>query len=407
MILNTIILILFAILPFGIEKNLGGIWITTVDLLVILLLLFWVFQLLTAKKGLGEIDFPLAIPILLLLLTFVLSVSEALNPLFSVREIVKFLGIFLLFVFFVNNVKERALLPKILYVILASTTLMSAHLIIYCVQLSHSALLDMLLRTRVWERGFLSPLHLNLVGAILATAIPLELFCFSNSRTILQKVLVASGVCIQIVALILSYSRGNWIALSTVLFLMFILKKKLRGAFVSLCVVVLPLITVLLLFPKIDLANRIFSIVDSKEGSIVSRLDHIRSGLMLMKSKPLTGVGIGNFQIASEKYLGKQVTEIAHNMFLQCVVDGGIFCLLFMLILLGTYMFDSVKILNSVAEEKTLYQILFCGVFAFSALILSGQFGDPFVRYTKEYFSFLLALPYVINNLHSKSKLGS
>ena len=398
--MDFVLLLIFALLPFSIEKKVHGVWVTSTDILILAAIVFWVYLAIRRRVSLKDLRFPLIVPIAMLMAIYTFSIFVAVDPILSLSKVIKLCLLFVFFYLVVNNISEKKYLLWLIYVITASVTLLSMYFLLDTFRMTSTVATDMLLRTRMWERHIFSAMHLNLLGMILVVTIPICLFCLFYLKSLSAKILIIFALLIQSIALALTYSRGNWIALAIILVILFTIKYKAAGTVVSVELISLPFLIMIIFFTKIDMSGRLFSMFDSQEGSYLSRWEHVKMGFSLFKMKPLTGVGIGNFQLAVKKYFGANVTEIVHNLFLQCAVDAGIFCALVMLFLLIKYFFDARSILQRIKDDNVLNETaLFC-ILSFGGLIISAQFGDPFTRYIKEYFALLLALPYAIKRIY-------
>ncbi len=402
--MNFLLLLIFALLPFSVETKVFGVWVTSTDILVLLALIVGIIQIVRKKTVLSSISLPLILLISLLMATFVLSVHNAINPLTSWDKIVKFGFLFAFFYLLVNNISKKEFLIRLIYTVMISVTVMALYFIINTICLPAALREEMLITSRMWKRDFFSAIHLNLLGSILAVSIPLCLFCLFNIKSFKGRILIISAITIQGLALALTYSRANWLALAIILVILFAVKYKLTGALTSVELISLPFLLLMVFFPKVDIGSRLMATINAKEGSYMSRLEHLRLGFKLFKMKPLFGIGIGNYQTAAKKYLGADVAEIVHNIFLQCAVDSGILCALIMLILIIKYFSDAGKIFSKIRDDSALSEVLLYVILSFGALIISSQFGDPFTRYIKEYFALLLALPYAIKRIYQEGK---
>ena len=125
----------------------------------------------------------------------------------------------------------------------------------------------------------------------------------------------------------------------------------------------------------------------------------------MIKKYPLTGVGLGNFQLAAKKYFNKDITEMAHNVFLHYGAEAGIFSMVILLIIVMKYFWDTFGIYKKLPNDGFFQLLLSCSTISFLGLFISAQFGDPFVRNTKEFFVLLLALPYLIKSSSERLRL--
>jgi O-Antigen ligase. len=159
-----------------------------------------------------------------------------------------------------------------------------------------------------------------------------------------------------------------------------------------------------MIVPQLSLGSRFMSTFDKEEESIVSRKEHMESAVKLMMKEPLTGVGLSNFQVASKKYFNLDLTEMAHNIFLQFGAETGIPSMLLLMLLIGMFYYDS-RIIYSSLQDDSMRHLIITIAASFTGLVISGQFGDIFVRGIKEYFALMLAMPYAINRLKNATKI--
>ncbi len=103
--------------------------------------------------------------------------------------------------------------------------------------------------------------------------------------------------------------------------------------------------------------------------SISFRGDYWRAGIAIFKSHPLLGVGPGRFGAYFREYRdAKQVlrfgpnviTDAAHNVVIHVAATGGIFALLFYLLLIGTIFWFGVRALRSASARR---QMIVAAVF--------------------------------------------
>jgi O-antigen ligase len=383
-------LLFYGLTPFSVERLIHGIWITSADLFVVAALVWWVIR----GKSLKNNSFPLLPIVAALLFTFLISGFNALNTMLYVKEFVKYIFIFGLFYASVNNCDNEEFLKNIPLLISLSALVES----LWYIHDFLSTGAVMLNTDKMWVRSYLNAQHLNLLGAFLCLTIPFGLYYVITKRALKYKILAAAAVLAEIIALFLTYSRGSWVGALVSLPIIFIYWRKntIRGVLLFLLLAVVPFVSVAHFIPKLQLQERFISMFNSQEGSIVFRKAFINAAIALIKQHPFIGIGLGNFQVASDKILHVFVLKMVHNMFLQCAVEAGIPSLALMLLLIFMYFYDSFKIIGSLNNYNNYKWLLICAMASFTGLIVSSQFGDPFIRYIKEYFALLLALPYAV-----------
>lgn len=177
------------------------------------------------------------------------------------------------------------------------------------------------------------------------------------------------------------------------------MKFKRKGIFFLLAGLVVPFVFLSFFYPQLGLERRLMSSFNANDSSLGARKDLLRTAERLIIKKPLTGIGLGNFNIASAKYLKNYFcTDMAHNMFLQFGAESGIPSMIILLFIIVFYYMDCHRIYRCLTSERQ-KGLLICTIVSFTGLLISSQFGDPFVRSIKEYFAILLAFPYAMQRV--------
>ena len=173
-------------------------------------------------------------------------------------------------------------------------------------------------------RRFRYPLdHANIAGYLFAMTIPLSVALAIGESGRLRKLSLLSCAA-QLLALILTYSRGSWLGwLASMLFIGVTLKRIEIGAFL--------LVAALLLSFATPLRDRVFTLVRPQtDFSINERMDAIEAGLKLGLEHPILGVGYGRGRLREglrELYGGaaNDITRIAHthNVYVELFAVTG------------------------------------------------------------------------------------
>lgn len=396
---GLILTVIVALLPFMLEKQVHGAWITLTDILIAGAVLGWSYQSLRGKDQRRFPQLPLVGGLLALVL---LSGISSLFPWLYIKEALKYLLIFGFFYFCIDSIDDAALLRRLFRIVAITGTMMAVWFISDFVS-GHVSSVNRSCDRYVF--GFeLSKQHLNALGVYFALAIPFCFYEMINAVSKRYRSIWGALSIVQIIALYLTFSRANWIALGTALLFFFLIKYRARGVAYVVVFMVIPFWALSLAFPGLALKERLFSITDLTETSALSRAVFLKTSLKMIQLRPLTGTGVGNYNEAVKNDLGLDVDEMVHNAFLQIAVEAGIPAMILLLGIIGKYYYDSINTYRSLSGDPVTGTFILFTLLSFTSLMISVQFGDIFTRGTKEYFALLLAMPYAIKNLKNVAK---
>lgn len=182
----------------------------------------------------------------------------------------------------------------------------------------------------------------NYLAIALLLVIPLALVFARHDKTRARRWLWVAGGIVLLIATVLTGSRGGFVGLVIVLF--FVVLKLTKHRVASFAVIGLLLATILVVVPN-QLVDRLRASTDANssartgvEKSNEARMAEIKGGLRMVRARPLTGVGLGNFSVWMESYPDLDLGAIAHNSYLEIAAELGIPALfVFLLILLASY----------------------------------------------------------------------
>ena len=127
------------------------------------------------------------------------------------------------------------------------------------------------------------------------------------------------------VVLLLTLSRGAWLALFIAMLLLVMLRWR-RGWIFVICATAIGLgvIFIIGIFPSTELL-----LAGTSAGSVETRLELWLRGIMMVKDFPLSGIGMGSFGYVLTRLYpfaaeGSDLISHAHNLFLQVSIDLGI-----------------------------------------------------------------------------------
>ena len=170
----------------------------------------------------------------------------------------------------------------------------------------------------------------NSLAAVLVGTIPLALGTALASFGITQQSIVLVALPTMIVGLVLTFTRGAWIAIMASCGLMFSVIREWLWPILAVLLVLL----MGLLAPR-ELVERAASILSyHSDPSASARLVLWPKVVRLILDRPLTGYGFAGFQVLfSERY--DILSEHAHNVFLDFALSVGIPGLVVVLLVIG------------------------------------------------------------------------
>lgn len=389
------IVAIVVIVPFSFEKQIGGVWVTTADIVVAGVIALWIATLYL-KRGEGTVRMPILSLVISLIILLMLSGLRSISIFQTVKETLKYTLILGFFYACVNNLRNRGVLLGLPRVVTATAVLISLWFLADFVRGNVSPIT--IPWERLWYRRILSYQHLNTLGTFLVITIPFGFYEMLRQGDTRRKLLYGLGNLLQITALFFTYSRANWVSLIVAMSCFLCMKYRLKGVVYVVLFMVVPFAVFSFAFPGLNLKERLISMVDKQDGSAITRKQYMTAAIQMMGAMPLTGVGAGNFKIAAKQYRTETVDDMVHNMFLQIGVEAGIIALLVLVAIIIMYYYDAYNLYVSLACDTQLRDFLILGIVSFTGLMISSQFGDPFVRSIKEYFALLLALPYAVQS---------
>ena len=201
--------------------------------------------------------------------------------------------------------------------------------------------------------GYDAPLsgNPNDLALMLNLILPLTIALFLGSRNLAVRMLLAAFACMDVVAIIASYSRGGFLVLGVIgaVYLFRMYRRGRRGA--ALILAVLMLVSVPLL-PSSYL-GRLSTIVDihaDQTNSAQVRLGDSIAAASYIVRHPIAGAGIGNNILALNATRGTTWTMV-HNVYLVYAVELGLPGLALFLLLLKACL-NSARDARCAAEDN-------------------------------------------------------
>lgn len=198
----------------------------------------------------------------------------------------------------------------------------------------------------------------NDFGCYLVAMIPFSVACFSftefKKRVRLLHLLLFA---LLFACLVLTLSKGAWFSfIGSMLFIAFWIRA-VGGLFLILIVG--------LIFSKQHfyplLSNRLNNLFVFSDNGVIDRKMIWHAGWKMFMSKPLLGVGLGAFMFNFVAFAGKEypyAVPYAHNCYLQIASETGILGLAAFLLILFSFFYFGIKILNSRGRTFSWFMLL-------------------------------------------------
>lgn len=206
--------------------------------------------------------------------------------------------------------------------------------------------------TRLYtNRAFSTFVYPNALAGYLVILIPFtSVFFFKIKKPLRYFYLIIPSL--QVIALILSKSKGGILSLILSLAILFwwLLNRKWK-----LCSTIV-IILVLLIAISFPLLRK------SAENSFGVRVSYWKAAARMIKARPITGFGPGSFDRVFPRFkeAGREDTKMAHNNYLQVFSEGGIIYFLFFI----SFFYFALKNLH-LGKDKTLIMGIQTAVIAF------------------------------------------
>lgn len=320
----------------------------------VLLLGFIFIWIIIGKKIPPDTIRPIKYPLILFILALSISLAFSQNRMISIKESYKYISGVLLFMVGISlSHKNRERL--ILYIVIAA--LIISLLAIYQYFFGFKHILDYIVKTKITDsfaldyirrkRVFFPFVTPNALGGYLAMILPLSLI---NKHRIWFIMLLS-------LVLLLTKSLGALLSIFFALGMYFYLQDRLEKRRILLLFGLLVIIGLVFIARTTNQKQHIQPIF-----SATMRLDYWKDTLEIIKTKPLAGVGIGNFNLPQCRY--------THNSYLQIWAEMGILGIISILWLIIAVLKSAIKnIKSSPHKEQIAGLITACVVFLIHNLI--------------------------------------
>lgn len=314
---------------------LGGLSISAATIALAGLYAAWIISALVNRDPGARASLRFSVPLLFYFAVTTVSVAVAEDSSLAAFQVFLLFETSLLYFYVANNVRTRKDALFVISTLLAGCFVESLVIIVmkFTVTQATTWNLPIHIHGELGKEGLMrsggtigTP---NTAAAYLSLLLaPAASFLFVNLgrayRMLAGAVLALGGI-----ALILTLSRGGWVAfaLSATALCFFVWRR--RGLSLKTPVVIV-VVAALLILPFHSLIST--RLLGDDKGSAESRIPLMRLALRITEDHPLLGVGANNFTVVMDRYLTAEFRSgflyAVHNTFLLILAETGIFGLL-------------------------------------------------------------------------------
>lgn len=225
--------------------------------------------------------------------------------------------------------------------------------------------------SQFWDENDLS-LYLNIW-------IPFCYFFFLSENKMHTKILLIVGLIICLAGVVVSFSRGGFVGLISMLFVVWLVSPR---KILNLSIVTIILI-IGLQFVSDEYKSEMGTVTDTQDNTANERIESWRAGWRMFLDNPL-GVGGNNFQFQFPKYQGdsfhrSMYGRVAHSLWFTLIPELGIFGI----ILYFSLLFFNIKTILNMrkmafvlpeVEKKFIHSLSYSLLACFAGYFASGTF---------------------------------
>lgn len=324
-------------IPFQLDKHffyrqeleqlgaLGGLNISLTTVALTILYALWLSELLSRRETQPAPSSRTSIPLGLYLGSVALSVGVAQDINLALFELFMLLQIFLLYIYIVYTVRTRQDVLFIVSVLMIGLLLQS--LLMIALRGIGSSIEIASISARIDSNGRVGGTlgGPNSAASYLSLLLAPTLSIFLTRLKHWYKWLAALGFGLGGVALILTSSRGGWLAFILSIILLCLLAW--RRGWLPLAIPMFGTFVVVLLGVSFQdvIVNRLFG---SDEGSALSRVPLMMLAFQIIWDNPILGAGANNFALLIQQYstpeFGNTWLYIVHNQYLLVWSEKGV-----------------------------------------------------------------------------------
>jgi len=401
------------------------------SILIIIGLMLWKLKMIN-KEEIKITHTPLNLPVLVFIAICPLSLLWSNSPMVSLLELPLFLAGPILYFIVTNNIHNEHQVNRLLATLLIISSLLGIYGIFQYNGIDFSFWKANVGRNQVF--GLFG--NVNYFAEYMIVPLPLAISLFFATQNRTHKILLFAGILAMGGSLILTFTRGSYLAIGISSLFMFFLYlvsqgknfiKQHKKIFIFILALII-LITFLFALPSplnepgtvISKIKGRISISQFTEGSSLKRRIAIWkfTGLMI-KDRPLLGSGLGTFKYNSLSYQAQffdqgenrrlypyGIADKVHNEYLQLGAELGMLGLGIFIWLLFSYFNYGIKFLKNL-KHKYKQGIVIGLMGGVVAVLVDAIFGFPMhLPATLILFWLFIGLIVSIKYLEQKTKIG-
>lgn len=233
----------------------------------------------------------------------------------------------------------------------------------------------------------------NVLAFYLILILPFSLLAWVRAEGRKPKIISAFSIVSILLCLVLTWSRGAWLAAIFCLLLFALIRSKKTIRFLFFLCLFLPFLSFIL--PQ-SVTKRFMSIGDLSDSSTMYRVYTWKGTLRVIKEYFVGGIGYGTTAYREiypqYAYAGIEAAEHSHNLFLQILLGmgiGGLLIFLAILLFSAQMNFEYLK-KSADADNKLRVSAAMCAIFSF---MLMGLFDFTWYNY-RVFFLFWCVLAF-------------
>ena len=373
---------------------------------------------------------PLNLPVLAFMAICVLSLLWSNSPMVSLLELPLFLAGPMLYIIVVNNIKGEHQINRLLTALLIISSLLGIYGIFQYNGIDFAFWKANIGRQQVF--GLFG--NVNYFAEYLIVPLPLAISLFFAARNKTSKILLLVGILAMGGSLILTFTRGSYLAIGISSIFIFFLYLTSRGKgfikehkkiFIFILALII-LVTFLFVLPNplnepgtvISKIKGRISISQFTSGSSLKRREAIWGfTILIIKDHPLLGSGLGTFKYNSLNYQAQffdqgenrslypyGIADKVHNEYLQLGAEIGILGLGIFLWLIITCFNYGIKLLKRL-KDKYKQGIIIGLMGGVVAVLIDAIFGFP-LHLPATLVLFWLFIGLIVSLNHSENHTG-
>jgi putative inorganic carbon (hco3(-)) transporter len=324
---------------------LGGLNLSATTIALTGLYLSWLVRILTKRDSKARAALHMNLSLLLYLSAIVISMAVAHDLSLAFFEVFLVTQSCLVYFYVANSIRTRRGVMFVAYMLLIGCLLESIVMI---------AMRLLVTPATAWD----GPIHIyadlapltgtmriggtvgspNTAGAYFSLLLAIAAGLLLTQTKFMRKWLAVAVLAFGSVALILTFSRGGWIALATAIALICFFARRQHRSSMKLPITILVILAMIYLPFHNLISARMFG--DDK-GSAESRIPLDKLAFRIIEDHPLLGIGANNFTVVMDHYLTSEFRSewlyTVHNTYLLIWTESGIFGLLaYLAFLIGT-----------------------------------------------------------------------